>query len=170
VAGILDTDAGLELTVAGMVSHGALAYRDVRYFYGPAGLYALALSFKLFGVSLATAFGFGIAETLAILAAFYALARSWVRPSSAGLATAALIAVGLSGWASFVLPNTTSATFGLLFVLLALLALAHDRAGLAGLALGALALTRVEFAAAGAAAALAYALGLHRSHGRRAAV
>jgi hypothetical protein len=168
--GIIDTDTGLELTIADAVSHGAVPYRDVRYFYGPAGLYSLALTFKLFGASLSTAIVFGLAETIAILAAFYALARNWVRPASAGLATAALIAIGLSGWANFVLPNTNSATFGLLFLLLALLALTRRRPWLAGVALGLLALTRVEFAAAGAAAALAYALGLNAVEGRRAAL
>jgi hypothetical protein len=168
--GILDTDTGLELTIADMVSHGAVAYRDVRYFYGPAGLYGLALTFKLFGASLSTAIAFGLIETIAILATFYALARNWVRPVCAGLATAALIAVGLSGWANFMLPNTNSATFGLLFLLLVLLALTRRRPGLAGLALGLLALTRVEFAAAGAAVAFASALGVNRVEGRRAAV
>jgi hypothetical protein len=168
--GILDTDTGLELTIADAVSHGAVPYRDVRYFYGPAGLYSLALMFKVFGASLSTAIAFGLAETVAILATFYALARNWVRPASAGLATAALIAVGLSGWANFVLPNTNSASIGLLFLLLVLLALTRRRPLLAGVALGLLALTRVEFAAAGAAVAVAYALGIHRAEGRRAAL
>jgi hypothetical protein len=168
--GILDTDTGLELTIADAISHGSLAYRDVRYFYGPAGLYSLALTFKLFGPSLGAAIAFGLVETIAILATFYALARNWVRPVSAGLATAALIAVGLSGWANFVLPNTNSASFGLLFLLLVLLALTRERLTLAGVALGLLGLTRVEFAAAGVAVALAYALGLNRVEGRAAAL
>lgn len=168
--GILDTDTGLELTIADSVSHGAVLYRDVRYFYGPAGLYSLALAFKVFGPSLSTAIAFGLAETIAILATFYALARNWVRPAVAGLATAALIAVGLSGWANFVLPNTNSASIGLLFLLLVLLALTRRRPVLAGVALGCLALTRVEFAAAGVAVALAYTLGMHRVEGRRAAL
>jgi hypothetical protein len=168
--GILDTDTGLELTIADGISHGSVAYRDVRYFYGPAGLYSLALTFKIFGASLSTAIAFGLVETIAILATFYALARNWVRPSSAGLATAALIAIGLSGWANFVLPNTNSASFGLLFLLLTLLALTRGRLAWAGVALGFLGLTRIEFAAAGVAVALGYALGLYRVEGRATAL
>jgi hypothetical protein len=168
--GIIDTDTGLELTVADAVSHGAVAYRDIRYFYGPAGLYSLALTFKVLGTGLSTAIVFGLLQTVAIIAAFYALARNWVRPVSAGLATAALIAIGLSGWANFVLPNTNSATFGLLFMLLMLLALTRRRLMLAGLALGVLGLTRIEFALAGAAIIGAYALGVQRAEGRDAAL
>ncbi len=168
--GILDTDTGLEFTIADGISHGSVAYRDVRYFYGPAGLYSLALTFKIFGASLSTAIAFGLVETIAILATFYALARNWVRPVSAGLATAALIAIGLSGWANFVLPNTNSASFGLLFLLLTLLALTRGRLTLAGVALGFLGLTRIEFAAAGVAVVLGYTLGLNRVEGRATAL
>jgi hypothetical protein len=168
--GIVDTDTGLELTVADLIAHGHLAYRDVQYSYGPVGLYSLALAFAVFGSSVSTAIAFGLLQTLAILIVFYVLARTWVRPLTAGLATAALIAIGLSGWADFVLPNTNSATFGLLFLLLALLALSRDRTVLAGVSFGLLALTRIEFAAAGAAAALAYTIGVARVHDRRAAV
>jgi hypothetical protein len=50
-------DAGAELTTAEQVADGAVPYHDIRYFYGPLGLYSLAGSFQLFGVSLATAFG-----------------------------------------------------------------------------------------------------------------
>lgn len=168
--GIIDTDTGLELTVADLLAHGHLAYRDVQYSYGPLGLYSLALAFAVFGSSFSAAVAFGLLQTVAILLVFYALARTWVRPLTAGLASAALIAIGLSGWADFVLPNTNSATFGLLFLLLSLLAMSRDRTVLAGVALGALALTRIEFAAAGAAAAVAYAIGVASVYDRRAAL
>src|SRR5207248_11083181 len=103
--GVPEIDSGAELTTADLVKHGAVAYRDVRYFYGPLGLYVLALSFKMLGTSFATAYVFGLAQTAAILAAFYALARQWLRPSVAGLATATLLAIGFSGTAfNFVLP------------------------------------------------------------------
>ena len=168
--GIIDTDTGTEMTVAEMVAHGAVAYRDVRYFYGPAALYSLAFAFKLFGTSLSTAVLFGLLQTVAILATFYALARSWVRPLAAGLATTALMVIGLSGWANFVMPNTTSATFGLLFILLLLLALTRGRLWMAGIALGILMLTRVEFAAAGAITIAAFTIGLQRESGRGVAL
>src|SRR3954470_13017103 len=66
-------DAGAELTTAERIVDGALPYRDVRYFYGPLGVYSLAGSFELFGTSLATAFAFGLALSVGIVASFYAL-------------------------------------------------------------------------------------------------
>jgi hypothetical protein len=168
--GMPEIDAGAELSTADLVKHGALAYRDVRYYYGPLGLYSLALSFKLFGTSFTTAYAFGIAQTAAILAAFYALARHWLAPLVAGLATAVLMAIGFSGTAfNFILPHTNSATFGLLFVLLALLALTRRRLWLAGAAVGLVGLTRPEFVAAAAGALAAYVLVEWRFVGRAAA-
>jgi 4-amino-4-deoxy-L-arabinose transferase-like glycosyltransferase len=130
--GVPEIDAGAELTTADLIRHGAVAYQDVRYYYGPLGLYSLALSFKLFGTSFTTAYAFGLAQAAAILAAFYALARHWLVPLSAGLATAVLLAIGFSGTSfNFVLPHTDSATFESLCLLLMLLR-AHPRAARAG--------------------------------------
>ncbi len=168
--GMPEIDAGAELTTADLVKHGALAYRDVRYYYGPLGLYSLALSFKLFGTSFTTAYAFGLAQTAAILGAFYALARHWLAPLVAGLCTAVLMAIGFSGTAfNFILPHTNSATFGLLFVLLALLALTRRRLGHAGAAVGLVGLTRPEFVAVAAGALAAYVLAQWRFAGRAAA-
>ena len=78
------------------------------------------------------------------------------RPLTAGLATAILLAIGFSGTAfNFVLPHTNSATFGILCLLLQLLALSHRRVGLAGLAAGLVCLTRPEFAAVAAGVGVA---------------
>ncbi len=169
--GVPEIDAGAELTTADLVKHGALAYRDVRYYYGPLGLYSLALSFKLLGSSFTVAYAFGLAQALAILAAFYTLARQWLVPLSAGLATAVLMAIGFSGTAfNFVLPHTSSATFGILFLLLTLLALARERLLLAGAAAGLVGLTRPEFVAVAAAALAAYLLASWRLQGRAVAL
>ncbi len=169
--GVPEIDAGAELTTADLVKHGALAYRDVRYYYGPLGLYSLALSFKLLGSSFTVAYAFGLAQALAILAAFYALARQWLVPLSAGLATAVLMAIGFSGTAfNFVLPHTSSATFGILFLLLTLLALARERLVLAGVAAGFVGLTRPEFVAVAAGALAAYLFATWRLQGRTVAL
>jgi hypothetical protein len=168
--GAPEIDAGAELTTADLIKHGALAYRDVRYYYGPLGLYSLALSFKLFGTSFTTAYAFGLVQAAAILAAFYALARHWLAPLIAGLSTAVLMAIGFSGTAfNFILPHTNSATFGLLFVLLALLALTRRRLWLAGAAVGMVGLTRPEFLAVAAGGLAAYVLAEWRFAGRAAA-
>lgn len=168
--GVPEIDAGAELTTADLIKHGAVAYRDVRYYYGPLGLYSLALTFKLFGTSFSTAFAFGLAQTGAILLAFYALARHWLTPMIAGLATGVLLAIGFSGTAfNFILPHTDSATFGALFLLLMLLALTRERPLSAGIACGLVALTRPEFLAVAAGAAVAYVVATWRVQGRPAA-
>lgn len=149
-------DAGAELTTAERVADGAVPYRDIRYFYGPLGLYSLAGSFELFGASLATAFAFGLALTAGIVGGFYALARQWLRPTVAAICAAMVMAIGFSGTAfNLILPHTNSASVGLLCLLLALLALCRRRPWLAGLAIGAAGLTRPEFfGIAGLAAAV----------------
>jgi hypothetical protein len=168
--GVPAIDAGYELTVADRVSKGAVAYRDVRYFYGPVGLYALAGAFKVFGVSFTTAFAFGLVQTAAIAGTFYALARRLLPVLTAALATAVLLAIGFSGTAfNFILPHTNSATFGILFLLLMLLALSHERLVLASLAGGVVCLTRPEFAAFAVLTGGAYVVGFARDHGVRAA-
>jgi hypothetical protein len=168
--GVPEIDAGAELTTADLVKHGALAYRDVRYWYGPLGLYSLALAFRLLGTSFTTAYAFGLAQTMAILAAFYALARQWLEPLSAGLASAILLAIGFSGTAfNFVLPHTDSATFGLLFLLLALLCLTRERLLAAGAMAGLTGLTRPEFYGVALAALAVYAVVTFRFAGRGAA-
>jgi hypothetical protein len=152
-------DAGAELTTAERVADGALPYGDVRYFYGPLGLYGLAGSFELFGASLTTAFAFGIALSAAIVGSFYALARQWLRPPVAAVCAAMTMAIGFSGTAfNFVLPHSNSATVGLLCLILALLALCRQRPWMAGIAIGAAGLTRPEFFGVAAAAALVWLL------------
>jgi hypothetical protein len=169
--GTPEIDAGSELTTAAQAVHGHLPYEEVRYFYGPLGVYTLTGAFKLFGTNLTTAYALGLTVTVAIGASFYALARQLLRPLAASLATAVLVAIGFSGTQfNFILPHTNSATFGLLLLLLELLALARGRPLLAGFAIGLAGLTRVEFAAAAALAALAWVVGIWRAQDLRAAL
>jgi hypothetical protein len=162
-------DAGAELTTAEGVADGAVPYRDIRYFYGPLGLYSLAGSFELFGTSLATAFAFGLALTAAIVGSFYALARQWLRPTVAAVCAAMVMAIGFSGTAfNFILPHSNSATVGLLCLILALLALCRRRPWLAGLAIGAAGLTRPEFLGVAALAAVVWLVAGLRQRPRRA--
>lgn len=169
--GTPEIDAGVDLTTAAQAAHGHLPYEDLRYFYGPLGIYALAGVFKVFGASLTAAFAMGLVLTAAITGSFYALARQLLRPIAAGLSTAILVAIGFSGTQfNFVLPHTNSATFGLLFLLLELLALTRRRPLLAGIALGLACLTRVEFAAAAALVGAAWVVGAWRCDGHKAAL
>lgn len=169
--GMPEGDAGAELTTADLVKHGALVYRDIRYFYGPFGVYSLALAFKVFGTSLTVAYGFGIVQAGAIFGVFYVLARQWLAPLVAGLSTAVLLAIGFSGNTfNFILPHTNSATFALLTLLLMLLAMRKGTLVWAGVALGLVALTRPEFLAVAAGAAVAYMIAAWRMEGRARAV
>jgi hypothetical protein len=159
-------DGGYDPSVADVIDHGGRLYDDVRYFYGPAGVYALAAAFKLLGTSLTVAFVFGYAQTLAILGCFYALARMWLAPAIAGLATLVLLTIAFSGtYFDFVLPHTDSATFGALFLLVQVLAFVRGRLLIAGLALGVLTLTRPEFIPLGGAALVGAFLGRARETG-----
>ena len=169
--GMPEGDAGAEMTTADLIKHGAVAYRDVRYFYGPLGLYALALAFKLFGTSLMVVYAFGLAQAAAILAVFYALARQWLAPLVAGLTTAVVLAIGFSGTSfNFVVPHTNSATFGLLTLLLMLLALRRGWLTGAGTAAGLVGLTRPEFLAVAAGAGVGYVIATWRTDGRQPAL
>lgn len=164
-------DFGVELTTADRLAHGAVLYDDIRYFYGPLGVYPLAGAFALFGSSFTVAFAFGLATALAIFAAFYALARTWLTPLFATAATAIAMAIGFSGTLfNYVAPHTTSATFGILAILLQLLALTRGRTVLAGVAAGAVVLTRPELAAVAFAIGAGFVLGRAMESGRRAAL
>lgn len=168
--GIPSFDAGLDLTVAEGITNGELPYRDLRYFYGPVGVFSLAAAFELFGTSLTVAFLFGYVQTIAILGAFYLLARRWLDPVTSGLCTLLLLTIAFSGtFFDFVLPHTNAGTFGCLFLILMLLALTYRRSALAGLAAGVVLLTRPEFAAFAGAVALGAVLGQWRDAGPREA-
>ena len=165
--GMPEGDAGAELTTADLIKHGAVAYQDVRYFYGPLGLYTLALAFKIFGTNFTVVYAFGLAQAAAILAVFFVLARQWLTPLFAGLTTAVLVTIGFSGTSfNFIVPHTNSATFGLLTLLLMLLALRRGHLLAAGAAAGLVALTRPEFLAVAAGTAFAYVLATWRTEGR----
>lgn len=164
-------DAGSDLTVADLIVHGGQPYSDIRYYYGPLGLYALAGTFRVFGTNLTVAFCFGFAQTIAILGAFYALARSWLSAALAGMATLVMLFVAFSGtFFDFVLPHTNAGTFGCLSILAMLLAITRGRYLLAGLAAGAALLTRPEIAIFAAAGIVGAVLGNARESGWRAAL
>jgi hypothetical protein len=169
--GVPSVDPGHELTTAATVAEGGTPYLDIRYFYGPVGVYALGGAFAVFGTSFATAFAFGLLQAAAIIAAFYALARRLLSVVPATIAAAMVAGIGFSGTAlNFVLPHTNSATLGILFLLLMLLALSREQLILAGLAGGIVCLNRPEFAAVAALTGAAYVAGIARDSGLRAAL
>ncbi len=169
--GVPSVDPGHELTTAATVAEGGTPYLDIRYFYGPVGVYALGGAFAVFGTSFTTAFAFGLLQAAAIIAAFYALARRLLSVIPAAIGAAMVAGIGFSGTAlNFVLPHTNSATLGILFLLLMLLALSREQLLLAGIAGGIVCLNRPEFAAVAALTGAAYVAGVARDNGLRPAL
>ncbi len=75
---------GTSSTSPATLASGGQPYSDIRYFYGPVGLYALGGAFAVFGTSFTTAFAFGLLQAAAIIAAFYALARQLLQRHAGG--------------------------------------------------------------------------------------
>lgn len=72
-------EEGFMLAFPEFVLRGLLPNRDFLHLYGPGSLWALAATFKIFGVSLATERWFGLLQQLGILTAMVLLARWWGR-------------------------------------------------------------------------------------------
>jgi hypothetical protein len=87
-------EEGFMLVFPERVLHGAIPNRDFLHLYGPGSLWTLAGAFKVFGVSLLTERGFGLAQQLAIVFGIYALARRWGRTIAVcGAVTSALVII-----------------------------------------------------------------------------
>jgi hypothetical protein len=170
--GDLGRDTGYDLVAGARVAHGHAPYVGFVYYYGPLAPALLGLSAWLGGSGLAPAIGLGIALTVAIVGATYALARTWLSPLGAALPAALTAAVAFApGNFSFVLPHTYSAPLAVLTTLAFLIALARYGAGrrrawllAAGIGAGLVALTRPEFELAVVLAAVLW-LGLRMHAG-----
>jgi hypothetical protein len=153
--GDLDSDTGYDVVAGARIADGEVPYRDFTYFYGPLapGLAALG---ALAGGGFGPAILVGLVVTAAIVLATYALARSFVGPLGAFLASAMTLAVALvPNNYSYVLPHTSAATLGTLGLLCFLLGLARFQKtrqeawlAAAGVAAGLVFLTKPEPAAA----------------------
>ena len=62
--------------------HGDIPNRDYLHLYGPGSVWALAATFKAFGVSLWSERLFGLVQQLAIIGGIYVLARRWGLPKA----------------------------------------------------------------------------------------
>lgn len=154
--GNVDNDTGYDTLAGVRVAHGQLPYVDYVYYYGPLAPFMLGLFALVGGDGMMPALVFGLVVASAILAATYALARTWLQPLGAFLASALVLPVAFSSnQFSYVDPHTHSATLALLFSLLFLLAMSRYAVtdsrrwlGAAGACAGLVLLTRPEFAVA----------------------
>jgi len=161
-------DFGRELYAPWRLSLGDVLYRDVAWFNGPLSAYLHALLFRALGPGLDVLMGLNLLVSLAILALLYHLlagiASRWAAAVATGfvavtVAFTQMEPVGNDGWLA---PYSHEITHGLLLALAAL-ALADGegrrRVGLAGVVLGAVALTKVELGMAAAAGVVALRAG-----------
>ncbi len=118
----IDVDIGRDFVVADLMLQGRVLYRDIEYWFGP---FAPALHyqlFRIFGPSVEVIFSAGIVAGLAIVLLSYALGRrvlgTW--PACIGGLIVLTHAVFGGSIFNYATPYTYSATYGLLFALLAL--------------------------------------------------
>jgi hypothetical protein len=164
--GDLDSDTGYDVVAGSLVAQGQLPYADFVYYYGPLAPLLAGLVTWLGGAGVTAVVALGLLVTAGIVAATYALARTFVGPLGGFLAAALTTAVAfIPNNYSYVLPHTMAATLGTLLLLCLLLALARlarrDTTGwtvAAGLLLGLLTLTKPEPTLAGVAAVAAWLL------------
>jgi hypothetical protein len=154
--GDLAHDTGYDFVAAQRIADGQLAYQDFPYIYGPLGLAVLAGAFNYLSISMDTAVAVGLVMATAATALTYALARQLTGPPGAALAAtlAGTAALG-TGNIGLVIPHSASASMAVVASLAALLGAAlytrsarRGHLALAGVAAGAVLLTRPEFVAA----------------------
>lgn len=159
-------DSSRELHVPARIAAGERLYRDVVYYYGPAGPWINAAAIRIFGRRFAA---LEIAAGVAAILLFAALARLTRRAGSgfaacAALVWAAAVCVGAPNGGSFLFPYSFGALWALAGALTALAACAAPppaRAArwLAGAGIGLALLAKPEI---GAAAALVMVAGAWR--------
>ncbi len=147
-------DTGRDLYIPEQIDHGTLLYRDIRYQYPPLTPYLLAAITALIGHSLSAYMAIGLVQSLVIAALLWLIGRRTAGPVAGGAAALLFIALdfcGASTWgANFLFPYSYGATFGMAFLLAALLLFLKDRPGFAVAALFAASWCKVEYAAAAA--------------------
>ncbi len=87
--GDLDSDTGYDVVAGGLVADGRLPYIDFVYYYGPLAPLLAGLVSAVAGPGIGTIVALGFAITALIVAATYALARTFVGPLGAFLAAGA---------------------------------------------------------------------------------
>ncbi|HEY5999181.1 MAG TPA: hypothetical protein VI078_07735 [bacterium] len=155
-------DYGRELYVPWRITEGAMLYRDLPHFYGPLAHYGNAVLFSLFGVSLRTLATFNLLAIGLLALGIYRTFRNVLDRLTATLCAMVFLCAfafsrnaGQGNW-NFVCPYAHEVTYGLYlaFLLLPALCSFHRRrhrlsAGIVGVLLGLIFLTKVEvFAAA----------------------
>ena len=152
-------DSGREMDLPLRLLSGEWLYRDVHHIYPPFAPYFNALLYRIFGVHLDVLHAAGIVCSAIIAALCYRIARRLLEPAEAAIATAAVIVFCVFKPAgNLIQPYAFAALYACvcsLGVLLLTLRQAETRRRrelvFAGLLIGLAAITKQEFALAGAA-------------------
>lgn len=163
-------DSGREMDLPLRLFEGEWLYRDVHYIYPPLAPYINALLYRLFGAHLDVLHAAGIVCSILITTFCYRIARRLLQPGEAAIAAIAVVVFCIFKPAgNLIQPYAFAALYACVFSLGALLLTlryAENRRRseliLAGLLIGLAAITKQEFALAGAAtvaAALIYCRG-----------
>jgi 4-amino-4-deoxy-L-arabinose transferase-like glycosyltransferase len=151
--------------------NGELLYRDAHYIYPPFSPYFNSLLYRIFGVHLDVLWASGIVCAVLITWLCYRIARRLLTPAESALATIAVILLCVFKPAgNLIWPYAFAALHGTVFALgVLLLTLRYAENGkrreliVAGVLIGLAAITKQEFALAGALTVTAATAWLHRT-------
>jgi 4-amino-4-deoxy-L-arabinose transferase-like glycosyltransferase len=173
----LGADSGREMDLPLRLLNGELLYRDVYYLYPPFSPYFHSSLYRIFGASLDVLQVSGALCAALIVWMCYRIARRLMTPSESALAVIAVILVCVFKPAgNLIWPYAFAALHGLVFalgVLLFALRYAENKRRreliAAGVLIGLSAITKQEFALAGAGAVTATVVWMRRSDFRKTA-
>jgi len=170
-------DSGREMDLPLRLMNGELLYRDAHYIYPPFSPYFNSLLYRIFGAHLDVLQASGIVCAVLITFLCYRIARRLLGPAESSLATVAVILLCVFKPAgNLISPYAYAALHGMVFVLGALLLMlryaesARRRELIAaGILIGLAAITKQEFALAGAVTITAAVVYPHRTNFKRLA-
>lgn len=114
-------DTGRDLYIPERILAGAKLYRDIRYEYPPLVPYLLAAITRVTGSSLDVYTAIGIAQSIAICALLWLIARKLAGPVAAFITAMLFVSINFcgatTGVSNFVFPFSYAATIGMLFLL-----------------------------------------------------
>ena len=155
--GYLPIDSGREMYVPAAIAGGKRLYFDLWYPYGPLIPYWHAALFRLFGIHLGVLIGAGLAVVSAATFLLYSVSRVFLPPAwSFAAVFAFLVQAFQADLFNYILPYSYPAAYGSMFAVLLLWLLLRDDGDpgipfltAAGFVAGLMALTKLEFGAAG---------------------
>ena len=164
-------DSGREMDLPLRLMNGEMLYRDAHYIYPPFSPYFNSLLYRIFGAHLDVLQASGIVCAVLITWLCYLIARRLLTPSESALATiAAILLCVFKPAGNLIWPYAFAALHGTVFALgVLLLTLRYSENGkrreliAAGVLIGLAAITKQEFALAGAMTVTAATTWLHRT-------